>query len=414
MNTFDQYESNVRSYCRVFPDVFSKAENSTLISESGKKFIDFWAGAGALNYGHNNPYIIEKIISYLQSGGILHALDLQTVAKREFIEIFQNSILKPKNLNFKIQFCGPTGTNGVEASFKLARKVKKRQDIFSFTGSYHGMTLGSLAATSGNDIRNGAGVPLNNIVFFPYPGEIYKNINCLDYMETVLSDDHSGISLPAAVILETLQAEGGVNAADIEFLRKLRDLCDRRDILLICDDVQVGCYRTGPFFSFEKAGITPDIVILSKSISGCGFPMSILLMKPELDIWNPGEHNGTFRGYQPALIGAKAAIEFSLNNSIEKKVAEKEVIIKKYLEEQIAAIDKNIKFRGTGMIWGIDCSSLKITAKEIASECYKKGLVIEKAGRNDSVLKIMPPLTIDTLLLKNGLDIIRDSLMQFF
>jgi len=410
MNIFDQYESNIRSYCRVFPDVFSKSINSSLISETGKEFIDFWSGAGTLNYGHNNPFIMEKIIAYLQSGGILHALDLHTTAKRDFIEIFQNSILKPRELNYKIQFCGPTGTNGSEAALKLARKNKKRQCIFSFMGSYHGMTLGSLAATSNNESRNVAGTDLNNVVFFPYPDNIYKNIDTLDYMEAVLSDDHSGISLPAAIIVETVQAEGGVNVADIEFLKKLRSLCDRHDILLICDDIQVGCYRTGAFFSFERAGIIPDMVILSKSISGCGFPMSILLIKPELDIWNPGDHTGTFRGYQPAFVGAKAAIEFSIQNKIEKQVKENETVINTYLMEQIAPIDKNIKIRGIGMIWGIDCNSLKITAARIASECYQRGLVIEKAGRRDSVLKIMPPLTIEKSLLLSGLDIIRDSI----
>ena len=412
MNVFEQYESNVRSYCRVFPDVFAKSEGSFLITENGKRFIDFWAGSGALNYGHNNPYIIEKIIDYLKSGNILHSLDLQTVAKREFIETFQNSILSPRKLNYKIQFCGPTGTNGVEAALKLARKIKNRQTVFSFMGAFHGMTLGSLAVTSGNDSRGGAGVSLNNVIFFPYNDHYYNKIDTLEYMETVLTDDHSGVPLPAAILVETVQAEGGINVADIEFLKGLRRLCDRHDIFLICDDVQAGCYRTGPFFSFERAGIIPDMVILSKSISGCGFPMAIVLLKPELDIWKPGEHNGTFRGYQPAFVGGKAAIEFSIKNNIEKEVAEKEALIKSYLTDQILPINEKIKIRGIGMLWGIDCAALKVSARDIAGECYKRGLVIERAGRGDSVLKILPPLTIEKSVLTDGLDIIRDSLKQ--
>jgi diaminobutyrate-2-oxoglutarate transaminase len=411
MSVFESYESNVRSYCRVFPDIFAKAEGSFLISESGKRFIDFWCGAGALNYGHNNPYIMEKVLDYIHGGGILHALDLHTLAKREFIETFETSVLKKRGYDYKIQFCGPTGTNGVEAALKLARKFTKRQGIFAFMGAFHGMTLGSLAATGSIESRDGAGTNLPNVTFFPYPDGRYK-INSLAYMESVLSDDHSGIAKPAAILLETVQAEGGINVAEIEFLKDIRTLCDRHKILLICDDIQVGCYRTGTFFSFERAKIIPDMVVLSKSISGCGFPMCILLIKRELDIWAPGEHNGTFRGYQTAFVGAKAAIEFGIQNDLESKVTEKSTLIRKFLEKEIVPINKNIIIRGIGMIWGIDFSQLEVNVKEIAGRCYEKGLVIERAGRGDRVLKIMPSLTIDNALLIEGLTIIRDSVRE--
>ncbi len=295
VEVFNNYESNVRSYCRNFKDVFYKAKNAVIFDELGREYIDFFAGAGALNYGHNNEYIKDKVIAYLLEDGIIHGLDMHTVAKGEFIEKFIEGVLKPKGLDYKLQFCGPTGTNAVEAALKLARKVKNRTGIFSFMGGFHGMSLGSLSVTGNIQHRKGAGLPLQNVTFMPYPYGFMKHFDTLDYMESVLNDPNSGIDVPAAVIVETVQAEGGIIVAPTEWLRRLRDLCNRYDILLICDEIQVGCGRTGSFFSFENAEIIPDMVVLSKSIGGYGLPMSLLLLKPELDIWKPGEHNGTFR-----------------------------------------------------------------------------------------------------------------------
>lgn len=383
-----------------------------MVSDSGKEFIDFFAGAGALNYGHNNPYIMTRVMEYLQSNGILHALDIHTTAKEAFMEAFQTKILQPRGLNYKVQFCGPTGTNATEAAIRLARKKTGRPGIFSFMGGYHGMSAGSLAATGNIDDRKSVSGLLPNVVFFPYPCQLYQNIDTIDYMEHVLTDDHSGVEKPAAIIYETVQAEGGINLAEMDWYRRLRDLCDRHDILLICDDVQVGCYRTGKFFSFEHAGIVPDMVVLSKSISGCGFPMALMLMKPELDVWEPGEYSGTFRGYQLAMVGAKAAIEFGEQYDMPEKVAEKAVLIQKYLEGEILPLDSRLQIRGLGMVWGIDFSALEedITAREVSDLCYEKGLIIETAGRQGNVLKLIPSLTIEPEQLTAGLDIIRDSI----
>ncbi|MEP0799384.1 diaminobutyrate--2-oxoglutarate transaminase [Funiculus sociatus] len=410
MNIFEERESNVRTYCRNFPDVFHKAVGSTVYSESGVEFIDFLAGAGALNYGHNNQYIKQKVISYLESDAIAHGLDLHTMAKRDFLEKFSEAVLIPKKLDYKIQFCGSTGTNAVEAALKLARKVKQRTGIFSFMGGYHGMTLGSLAISSNNGIRLGAGVTSNHVTFMPFPYGYMENFDTIEYMETVLTDVNSGVEKPAAIIFETVQAEGGVVVAPIEWMQRLRNLCDRHDILLICDDIQVGCGRTGPFFSFERANIVPDIVAISKSISGYGFPMSLLLIKPEFDIWEPGEHTGTFRGNQLAFVGASAAIEYRESINLEYEVKLKESFLNTFLNEEIACLSEKIVIRGIGMIWGIDLSDRGASfAKAIAQRCYELGLIVERVGRDDTVIKILPPLNIEMPVLRKGCSIIKQA-----
>ena len=308
---FETYESEVRSYCRIFDEELDYAKGSIIKDVNGNEYIDFFDGAGALNYGHNNDYIKEKIIKYLQEDRIIHALDMYTKAKEEFINCFEEKVLKKKGLNYKIQFPGPTGTNTVEAALKLARKVKKRNNIWCLMGCFHGMTLGALALTSDKGSRAGAGINLENVVHIPAP-YMFKELDTINYMQTLLDDDHSGIEKPAAIILETVQAEGGVYVLDEDYLRGVREFCDKNDILMIVDDIQVGCARTGHFFSFERAEIVPDMVCLSKSIGGYGMPFALTLIKPELDIWEPGEHNGTFRGNQLAIVAAKAGIEFMI------------------------------------------------------------------------------------------------------
>ena len=308
IDIFDSVESNVRSYCRAFPVVFARGKNDLLFDESGEKYIDFFAGAGALNYGHNNEVIKQSLITYLQADGISHGLDMFTSAKRQFLATLAETILKPRALPYKVQFPGPTGTNAVEAALKLARNVKGRTNIFAFMGGFHGMTLGSLSATGNRYHRQVSGVPLTQVTHIPYPQGFMDTFDTIAYIDAVLQDSSSGVDLPAAILVETIQAEGGVVVAPTEWLQRLRALCDAHDILLICDEIQVGCGRTGPFFSFEDAGIVPDVVLLSKSIGGYGLPLSLVLYKPELDIWEPGEHNGTFRGNQLAFVGGTAAL----------------------------------------------------------------------------------------------------------
>lgn len=414
MDIFNEIESNVRSYCRSFPDIFIKSKGSKLYAASGKEYIDFFAGAGALNYGHNNDFIKKRMVNYIVADGVMHALDMYTQAKKEFLESFNDHILKPRKLNYKIQFPGPTGTNAVEAALKLARKVKNRPGIFSFMGGFHGMSLGSLATTSNYFSRKGAGVPLNNVTFMPYYNTLPDGFDSIDYMSKILSDDHSGVEKPAAVIVETIQAEGGINVAPIDWLQRLAELCRREDILLICDDIQVGCDRSGTYFSFERAGITPDMVVLSKSISGYGLPLSLLLLKPELDIWEPGEHNGTFRGNQLAFVAGQAALEYRNRTKLSNEVELKASIVETFLTEEIASIHPQIEIRGLGLIWGVDLSGCGEgeLAPEVLKRCFELGLIIERVGRGDTVLKIMPPLNIYHDDLLQGCRILKTAIKE--
>lgn len=407
--TFEEYESVVRSYCRHFPKVFVSAKGAVITDEDGCDYIDFFCGAGAVNYGHNNPYIKQKMVDYLMTDGIIHALDMYTVPKREFIETLEKKIIEPRGMRYKIQFCGPTGTNGVEAAIKLARKNKGRRNIFSFMGCFHGMTMGALALTSEMYARNGAGASLPDVTHIPAP-YMFEGLDVLSYMQTMIDDDHSGVDKPAAVIMETLQAEGGIRPFSDEFLRGVREFCDRNDILMIVDDIQVGCCRTGTFFSFERAGIVPDMVILSKSVGGLGMPLSIVLLKEELDEWKPGEHNGTFRGNQLSFVAGKASFDWLLENNVESETQRKGEIVKDFLTKEVLTLDSRLELRGMGLIWGIDFGKIDASlADKIIEKCFERRLICECAGREGAVLKIMPPLVIEDDLLKEGLQIIAEA-----
>ncbi|MDP4119572.1 MAG: aspartate aminotransferase family protein [Bacillota bacterium] len=408
--TFERYESEVRSYCRRFPTVFTKAKGALLFDENGKEYIDFFSGAGSVNYGHNNSYIQEKLIDYLKSDGILHALDMYTIPKREFIDFFETKVLLPRGLNYKIQFPGPTGTNANEAAIKLARKNKKRRNIFALMGAFHGMTLGALAMTTDKCSREGAGVSLTDVTFVPAP-YMFPELDSIEYMERLITDDHSGIEKPAAVMIETIQAEGGIYVFDVEWLKRLRAFCDKYDILLVVDDVQVGCCRSGTFFSFERAGIVPDIVTMSKSIGGYGLPFAITMFKPELDIWSPGEHNGTFRGNQLAFIAAKAGLEYMLEHNVQQISVKNGEIIKGFIEKEILPLDSRLALRGIGSIWGIDFDKIPVEdlAGKIMASCFEKNLIIEGAGRKNSVVKLMPPVVIDEVVLLRGLSALKEA-----
>ena len=414
MNTaiFEAVESNVRSYCRSFPTVFAKAKGATMTDENGKTYIDFFAGAGALNYGHNPDTMIQRVMAYLQEGGVLHSMDMYTPAKREFLEYFQEKILAPRGLNYRVQFAGPTGTNAVEAAVKLARMNKKRENIFAFMGAFHGMTFGALALTTDRCSRDGAGQSLPNVTHIPAP-YMFPGFDTIAYMETLLTDDHSGVEKPAAIILETVQADGGIYVFDAQWLRDLRDLCDRHDILLIADDVQVGNGRTGTFFSFERAGIVPDMVTLSKSIGGCGFPLSLVLFKPELDAWEPGQHTGTFRGNQLSLVAGKAGLEMFVEGNLEEETKRKAKIFDDFLRDEILPMDSRLSYRGIGMIWGLDFSQFDSDmTKPLIAACFKNGLIVERVGRDNNVLKLMPPVVISDELLLEGLAILKKSLAE--
>ncbi|MGP4033986.1 diaminobutyrate--2-oxoglutarate transaminase [Pseudarthrobacter sp. 1C304] len=408
MDIFETLESEVRTYCRSWDTVFDRAAGSTLYSEDGKDYLDFFSGAGALNYGHNNPDLLRPLVEYLLSGAIVHSLDMKTTAKRRFLETFHELILKPRRFDYKVMFPGPTGTNSVEAALKLARKVTGRTHVLSFTNAFHGMTLGSLAVTGNSMKRQGAGVPLTNTSSMPYDGFFDGQTPDFLWLRHALEDSGSGVDRPAAVIVETVQGEGGLRAARASWLQGLAELCRQHGILLIVDDVQAGCGRTGTFFSFEEAGITPDIVCLSKSISGFGLPLSLTLFKPELDIWKPGEHNGTFRGHNPAFVTGTAALErYWQDRSFELQVAGLASQLHDGLA-QIAARTEGARVRGRGLLTGIYYPDHEVAGR-IAAESFERGLLVETSGPDGEVIKTMPALTIEAGELQRGLDILADA-----
>jgi diaminobutyrate-2-oxoglutarate transaminase len=413
VDVFESLESEVRSYCRNWPTVFDRAEGSFMYSEDGREYLDFFSGAGALNYGHNHPDLKAPLVEYLTSNRVVHGLDMFTVAKREFLETFRDVILKPRDLDYKVMFPGPTGTNSVESALKLARKVTNREHVVSFTNAFHGMTLGALAVTGNSMKRGGAGIPLYHATPVPYDDYFSGETEDFLWLERVLNDSGSGIEHPAAVIVETVQGEGGLNAARAAWLRGLQDLCKRHDILLIVDDVQAGCGRTGPFFSFEEAGIRPDIVCLSKSISGYGLPMSLTLFRPELDQWVPGEHNGTFRGQNPSFVTAKAALErFWKDEVLAKETADKSAQVRERLLK-IADKTEDAQVRGRGLLTGIVYPDYD-TAGAVAKQAFERGLLVETSGPESEVVKLMPALTMDPADLERGLDILDESVDAVF
>ena len=405
---FEKTESQVRSYCRKYPVEFNRAKNAELYSVDGERYIDFLAVAGSMNYGHNNPEIKAKILEYLSEDNIINALDMYTAAKEEFLSTFEEKILKPRNLEYKVMCCGPTGTNANEAALKLARKNTGRMNVIAFSGAFHGMTLGSLAMTTDRTSREGASLPLTNVTFAPYDG----TLDSIAYLKWILEDDHSGIEKPAAIFLETIQAEGGINIASVEWLKEIRRICTENDILMVCDDIQVGVGRSGHFFSFERAGIEPDIVVLSKSISGFGMPMALLLIRPDLDIFRPAEHNGTFRGNQLSFVGGTAGINYFVEHHLDQEVQRKAAIVEKFMQEEILPLDSRLSYRGMGLMWGIDFGAVNPAfAVEAVHEAFDRHLICEVAGRKDGVLKLMPPLTIPDDVLNEGLSIVKKAVI---
>lgn len=408
--TFERLESEVRSYCRAFPTVFKRAQGAQVWDESGRRFIDFFAGAGTLNYGHNNPEIKRAVIRYLEEDGILHGLDLSTVAKRNFLETLDEAILRPRGLKYKVQFTGPTGTNAVEAALKLARKVKNRGNIIAFTNGYHGLSAGALAATGNRHFRTEAFLNRTNVTFMPFDGYLGKGVDTLQFLRKALADNSSGIDIPAAVILETVQAEGGVNVASVEWLQGLASICREFDILFIADDIQVGNGRTGRFFSFEEAGIQPDIITLSKAIGGIGLPMSLVFIKPEIDVWKPAEHTGTFRGNNLAFVASTVALSFWKDPAFQEGIQQRATFLRNALHEMRGRYPQHtMDVRGRGMIQGLELPD-PAWAKKVSKLAFQKGVIIELAGNEDQVLKFLPPLTIEWDHLKEGLAIVAEAL----
>ncbi|WP_024850454.1 aspartate aminotransferase family protein [Hydrogenovibrio kuenenii] len=411
MDWFESYESEIRAYSRIYPAVFVKGDNARQVDEAGKTYIDFYAGAGVLNFGHNNPRMIEAVVDYLQSGGVVHTLDMMTPPKREFIQAFVETILQPRNMDYKLQFMGPTGTNAVEAALKLARRVTGRSQVVAFSQGFHGMTLGALACTANEYFRNAAGTALDDVMHWPFDTNKGGGLEGLEVLRALYENTSGGVEKPAAFIVEVLQAEGGVNLASNEWLQALQQLAKDLGALLIVDDIQSGCGRTGTYFSFEGSGIDPDIITLAKGIGGLGTPMAMNLVKPEHDKhWQPGEHTGTFRGQNISFVAGREALRYFENDALMMETLHKGDIMAKHLEgiaEKYAG--KGFSVRGKGMMQALDVSDGAL-AKAIAGDCFEHGMLFGPCGVGGAVLKLIPPLTIPEEDLMSGLEIFSDAI----
>ncbi|MEZ5480399.1 MAG: diaminobutyrate--2-oxoglutarate transaminase [Thiolinea sp.] len=400
-SVYKQYESSVRGYCRRFNPVFTHASGSILTDSAGRHYLDFLAACGALNYGHNDPDMSAALIQHIRNQGLSAALDLHSLPKTRFLEAFRDLILRPRGLEYRLQFTGPTGTNAVEAAIKLARRVTGRHNIVAFTNGFHGVTLGALAAT-GNKY-NRMGLPLPGVFRAPYEHYAGAGFDSAAYLEQLLNDPSSGVEAPAAILLETVQGEGGLNTVSPAWIQAIAALAKRQGALLIVDDVQAGCGRTGSFFSFEPLGIEPDLVVLSKSLSGYGLPMALVLIRPEHDSWQPGEHNGTFRGNTHAFVTARVALEkYWSDSAFAQQIQAKGQQVAAGLE-RIAALLPGARLKGRGMMRGIDVGSGE-RADQICRAAFSTGLIIETSGPHDEVIKVLAPLTTPDAQLAQGLE----------
>ena len=406
-SVFARRESEARSYCRSIPSLFTEARGSELFDDEGNRYIDFLAGCSSLNYGHNDPDMKQALLDYIAGDGIAHGLDLHTEAKGAFLTAFEEHILKPRDMDHRVMFMGPTGANAVEAAMKIARKKTGRTNIVAFTRGFHGVTMGALAATGNGYHRGGAGMDKSGVTRMPYDG-FADGVDSAALLEQMLTYPSGGIDAPAAIILETVQGEGGLNAASTEWIENVARIARDNGALLIIDDIQAGCGRTGTFFSFENMDVQPDLVTMAKSISGFGLPMAMVLVRPEHDVFGPAEHNGTFRGNTHAFVTARVAIEkFWADDSFEKALEEKATRLTRALRK-LAETVPGSRLKGRGLMQGLDVHSGEL-AGAICARAFELGLVVETSGSNDEVVKILAPLTTPAALFEEGFNMLEQA-----
>lgn len=407
-SAFHELESEVRYYNRSFPVCFVRGEGCFVWDQEGREYIDFFCGAGSLNYGHNPPEIVEAVTRYIQSGGLVTSLDFMTNAKFEFLDCFRDAILRPRGLEYKVQFVGPTGSSAVEAAIKLARLSTGRQTVIAFTSAYHGVSMGALAATGNRNNRNGSGYPLEGVFRIPYENYV-EGCDSAELLEKMLADPASGLDPPAAIIVETIQGEGGVNVASAGWLERIFRLSRQYGVLVIVDDIQVGCGRAGTFFSFEGIEIEPDIICLSKSIGAMGMPMSIVLLRPDIDVWQPGQHSGTFRGNNLAFVAATVALDrYWRDGSLERHMAATSTHLDGLLGSLGDRCGMDLTYRGRGLIRGIQWTDATV-AKAVSRACFGLGLIVETCGPLGNVLKLLPPLNTSPPDLERGVELLAEA-----
>jgi diaminobutyrate-2-oxoglutarate transaminase len=407
-------ESNARTYAKTFDRMLERGSLSTIWDIDGKEYIDLLACAGALPLGHNHPYVMEQVDAFIQSGQILQCLDIATPAKLKFIEQLVLTLPQSFSANVRIQFCGPTGSDAVEAALKLFKISTGRRSVIAFHGAYHGMTLGALSLMGNIGPKTAITGLAAETHFFPYPnsnrcpfgvGGIDGENLSLRYLDNVLSDPESGITKPAMIILEAIQGEGGCIPASVNWLQQIREITLRHDIPLVIDEVQTGFGRTGEMFAYEESGITPDAIILSKALGG-GFPLSVLAYHKKYDKWNSGAHAGTFRGNQIAFIAGAATLEYIRENNLPSQVKRKGDYLKSKLRELSRELPCLGEIRGKGLMVGAEIVVCNgdgpqekkaldgVLAKAIKRECFVRGVIVETGGRHGAVLRFLPALTI--------------------
>ncbi|WP_394706044.1 diaminobutyrate--2-oxoglutarate transaminase [uncultured Martelella sp.] len=409
-DVFKRRESAARSYCRSMPATFTRASGSEIFDKDGNRWIDFLAGCSSLNYGHNDADMKAALIEHISSDGIAQGLDLHTDTKSDFLKAMETHILKPRGMDHKVMFTGPTGANAVEAAMKIARKSTGRTNVIAFTNGFHGVTMGALAATGNGYHRGGASMDTSGVTRIPYD-DYADGVDSAALLEQMLADPSSGVDEPAAIMFETVQGEGGLNAASPEWIRRMADIAHNHGALLIIDDIQAGSGRTGHFFSFEEMGVTPDIITMAKSVSGFGLPMALVLVRPEHDVFGPAEHNGTFRGNTHAFVTARVAIEkFWTDDRFQKELAEKSTMLTGALS-RIAAEIPAATLKGRGLMQGVDVGSGEL-AEEICARSFDKGLIIETSGNEDQVVKVLAPLTTSEETFSEGFDILLEAVRE--
>lgn len=400
MNSFEAHESNVRYYCRRWPAVFETSSGATITDEHGNQYVDFFAGAGALSYGHNNPVFVEIAIEHLRQGKILHSLDTFTTEKRRFLDAMHSLILNPRQMDMVVQTVGPTGATAVEAALQLAHRVTGKRGVLGFTGGYHGMSYRAASISASMGVRE-TSAHLGDFVALPYVAHMQDSDVALLHETLDATVDGQPIGV---IIVEPTQGEGGARPFDPAYLRALREAASARDILVIADEVQAGVGRTGSFFSFEGSGLDPDIICLSKSISGLGLPMAVNLVRRSLDTWAPGEFTGTFRGNNLAFATSAAMMEHYWSDERQEKATEAKGLVVRSALQTIADEFGNGTFsvRGNGMLCGLDVHDTAL-ADAIADTAFTKNLIVETCGAGGTTVKLIPPIVIDEDLLHEGL-----------
>ena len=407
-------ESSARTYANSIDRVLERGVLARLYDTEGREYLDCLSCAGTLALGHNHPFVMKHVWDFLQSGHLQQGLDISTPAKYSFIRTLFDILPEEFAANARVQFCGPTGADTIEAAIKLFKTATGRRSILAFHGGYHGMTAGALALTGNLQAKKQVHTSLPDVHFLPYPyayrcpfglGANVTEVS-LQYIERLIADPESGIVKPAAVIVEAIQGEGGVIPAPVRWLQGLREITRVHDIPLIIDEVQTGLARTGDLFAFEQAGIVPDAVCLSKAIGG-GYPLSVLLYHERYDRWSPGAHAGTFRGNQIAMVAGTATMEFIQRENLAEQSRAKGLL----LENHLHAIAKDFPhvgdIRGRGLMWGMEIVKYDsasdpigsrpangLLAKMIKRECIQHGLIIETGGRHGAVLRLLPPLIV--------------------